>query len=45
MPPPALQPGTILMLEIQRRYWSELADCVTGARALRDMLEARSLAA
>ncbi len=41
----ALQPGTILMLEIQRRYWSELLGCVTRARKLRDMLEARSLAA
>lgn len=41
----ALQSGTILMPEIQRRYWSELADCVTRARMLRDMLEVRTLAA
>ncbi|WP_420348867.1 sugar phosphate isomerase/epimerase family protein [Pelagibius sp.] len=40
-----LQPGTILMLEIQRRYWAELAACVDRARVLRDMLEARTLAA
>lgn len=41
----AIQPGTILMLEIKRRYASELAACVARARQLRDMLEARTLAA
>ena len=41
----AIQPGTILMLEIMRRYDSELAACVARARELRDLLEARTLAA
>ncbi|MCG8357078.1 MAG: sugar phosphate isomerase/epimerase [Kiloniellales bacterium] len=39
------QPGTIMMLEIKPRYWSELAACVVRARELRTLFEEQLQAA
>ena len=39
------QPGTVLMIELRQRYWSELAACAEAARRFVKLLNDRPLAA